>query len=165
MFPASLRPPEIETTVELERVLALSRRPPVNCERRGRLYSPEAQALAEYVTAQYAVHRRGCKCSEMGEACITELNPAQAWTLRELRQNGGVVGLLPVGSGKTFIGILAPLAVAGCRVAILLAKPDQRLHYERAYLRLREHFKVPHLTFYDKNTSKMTNYRVEGGGA
>lgn len=164
LFPAHMRPPEIETTFELDRVLALPRRPPVNCERKGKIYSPEAQALAEYVTEQYALPKRACKCAELGEPCITQLNPAQAWTLRELRQNGGVVGLLPVGSGKTFIGILAALAVPDCKVAILLAKPDQRLHYERAYLRLREHFRVPHLTFYDKMTSKQSNYRVAGGG-
>lgn len=162
LFPANLRRIEVDTISELDRILELPRRQPVNCERRGKLYSPEAQALAEYVTDQYALPKRACKCEELGETCITQLNPAQAWTLRELRQNSGVVGLLPIGSGKTFISILAALAVVDCKTAILLAKPDQRLHYERAYLRLREHFRVPNLTFYDKNTARMTNYRVGG---
>jgi hypothetical protein len=74
--------------------------------------------------------------------CLTELNPVQAWTLRELPKTRGIFGLISVGFGKTLLGLLAPLAVPGARTVVILAKPNQRLHYRNAYLRLREHFSV-----------------------
>lgn len=82
----------------------------------------------------------------LGHPCITSLNPVQAWVLRELPIVGGALGSISIGAGKTIMGILAPLAVR-CRTAVLLAKPDQRLHYRLAYLRLREHFRVPSMVF------------------
>lgn len=97
--------------------------------------------------------------------CITQLNPVQAWTLRELPRSGGIFGLKSVGSGKTYSGILAALAVPGLGPAdavVLLAKPDQRLHYRNHYLRLREHFFVPSIVFnYDKSGMK-GSFFVEG---
>lgn len=82
----------------------------------------------------------------LGHSCITKFNPVQAWALRELREVRGILGSISIGGGKTLIGIMAPLAVP-CRLAVLLAKPDQRLHYRLAYLRLREHFHVPSIVF------------------
>jgi hypothetical protein len=136
--------------MDFERVLALPRRAPLDCERDllTRQYSPEAQALAEYVSEWYALPPRKCVCRDLGHSqCITQLNPAQAWGLREAKKLSGGVGLLGVGSGKTILSILAPLAVPDCKVAVLLAKPDQRIHYWNAYLRLREHFRVPSFVF------------------
>ena len=74
--------------------------------------------------------------------CLTELNPVQAWALRELPKTRGIFGMISVGAGKTVMGLLAAFAVPGARTVVLLAKPDQRLHYRNAYLRLREHFNV-----------------------
>lgn len=81
--------------------------------------------------------------------CLTELNPVQAWILRELPKAQGIFGLVSVGGGKTVAGILAPLAIPHVKSVILFGKPDQRLHYRNAYLRLREHFKVPSMVFDD----------------
>lgn len=138
-----------EYRMDFERVMALPRRAPLNCDRTAGEYSIDAQALAEYVTEQYALPRRGrCKCKEQGyQHCIDKLNPVQAWTLREAKKIGGAIGMIPVGGGKTFTGILMPLAIPDCKVAVLLAKPDQRIHYWKAYLRLREHFRVPSFVF------------------
>jgi len=41
---------------------------------------------------------------ELGNDCIVELAPAQAWFLREAAQEGGVVGFCGVGSGKCLHG-------------------------------------------------------------
>ena len=193
---------------DLQRILALPTRPPVDCEREPgkRRWSPEAQALVELVTEKYSRGRRlSCACQnrtvrleadgrlviyreghpdatpyppilttvrdymrenprdkdvprlEVGEEvklpglgkffCVTELNPVQAWILRELPKAGGIFGMISVGGGKSFAGILAPMAVPDCQTAILLAKPDQRLHYRNAYYQLREHFHVPSMIF------------------
>lgn len=76
--------------------------------------------------------------------CLTRLNVPQAWALFEMSEGG--IGLMTVGSGKTILSILAALAFA-TKTAVLLAKPDQRIHYKRAYEQLRQHFKVPTMVF------------------
>ena len=81
------------------------------------------------------------------EFCIDTLNPVQAWFLDELRAVGGVFGMVSVGGGKTGAFILGPLALPHLRKWVLLAKPDQRIHYKKAYLRFREHFRVPSIIF------------------
>lgn len=192
---------------ELERILALPVRPPVDCSRRpgSRGWSPIAEALVEVVTKRYARPTVSCACDDrrivrygdrvvvtrtplpglpplppaevayqdllrdvhapadkrmvadlrhggtldlpgLGRPCIRSLNPVQAWALREFPRAQGIFGMMSVGSGKTYLSILAPLAV-DCRLAIILIKPDQRIHYRAAYLRLREHFRVPSLIF------------------
>jgi hypothetical protein len=86
--------------------------------------------------------------------CLTELNAVQSWILRELPITQGIHGLVSVGGGKTVAGILAPLAMPPhVKTVVLLAKPDQRIHYRNAYLRLREHFRVPTIMFDDDNGS------------
>lgn len=153
LFPATVISSEeraVEAQLDLDRVLSLPRREPLDCMRRGNEYASEAVALAEYVTEKFSLGSRVCKCRELGYAkCITQLNPVQAWSLRELSRCGGVLGLLPVASGKTITSLLAALALPNVKVAVLLAKPDQRLHYRNAYLRLREHFRVPSIIFDD----------------
>ena len=150
---------------EVARILALPRRAPIDCDRdlKTKLYTPEAEALADLETARYAL-RPGeppthdpnrppgtCRCAEIdgGHPCITRLYPSQAWFLRELRLYRGAVGFLTTAAGKTLLNLLAPLAAPGCRSAVLLAKPDQRLHYRTAYERLREHFRVPKVVWDD----------------
>lgn len=198
---------------ELDRILALPRREPLDCERQVgpdgrpvRRWSPQAQALVELVTAQFTRGPRiACACRDRrvvgapngrllvyqspppglppappvetdveafcrdnahdppavekvrairwGQTvdlpglgypfCVTELNPVQAWVLYEAPRAGGILGMLSVGSGKTFTSLLTPLSMPNLRRWVLLIKPDQRLHYRRAYLRLREHFRVP----------------------
>lgn len=79
--------------------------------------------------------------------CIRVLNPFQAWSLWELPRASGLFGMGSVGTGKTIFFILAPLSMPHLKKWALLAKPDQRLHYQRHYLRLREHFQVPSMVF------------------
>ena len=92
--------------------------------------------------------------------CMTELNPVQAWGLYELPRANGLHGMVSVGAGKTAIGILAPLAIPRCRTVVLLAKSIQRLHYQKQYLRLREHFRISSIVFDQANMRG--SYWVEG---
>lgn len=60
-------PPVVAPTVsELDRILALPQREPLDCEReRGtRRWSPQAQALVEHMTAMYARRRISCGCRD-----------------------------------------------------------------------------------------------------
>jgi hypothetical protein len=93
--------------------------------------------------------------------CLTELNPVQAWTLRELPKTRGIFGLISVGFGKTILGLLAPLSIPGVKTVVILAKPNQRLHYRNAYLRLREHFLVPSFIL-DKTDIEGASFIVAG---
>lgn len=92
--------------------------------------------------------------------CLTELNPVQSWILRELPRAGGIFGMISVGGGKTIAGLLAPLALPSRRTWALLAKPNQRIHYKNAYLRLREHFHVPSVVFDTKDFKD--SYIIDG---
>ena len=162
LFPESVRPTEVvfqEAVPELERIIGLPKREPVNCQRDRltQMYLPEVQALVEYMTAKFARPPRACNCAEQGFPCITTLNPIQAWALREASRADGVLGLCGVGSGKTILGIMTPMAFPDCKLAVILAEPSQRLHYRSFYLRLREHFRVPSMIFDDS-----TGYMVDG---
>lgn len=199
---------------DLDRILLLPQRPPLDCEREPgtKRWKPEAQALVEVVTAQFTRGKRlACACRDrhvksigngrvliyltgrpdqpppipiettieafaadnyydqevikkvgntaLGDTltlpglgyptCADTLNPLQAWTLWEAPRAGGILGMIAVGGGKTWIGMLIPLAVSHLKVWVILIKPDQRRHYRKHYLRLREHFRVPKLVFED----------------
>lgn len=111
-----------------------------------RAESPFDVALARRV----AELRRGqvMELEGLGRSpCITSLNAFQAWSLWELPRAGGLFGMGSVGTGKTIFFLLAPLTMPHLKKWVLLAKPDQRLHYQRHYLRLREHFRVPSMVF------------------
>jgi hypothetical protein len=85
----------------------------------------------------------------LGHPCIEKLNPIQSWTLYEAPQTGGIVGFLGVGSGKSLLSLLVPLALPDCKKAVLIIEPKQREHYRSQYLRLREHFRVSSIVFDD----------------
>lgn len=89
---------------ELQRILALPSRPPINCDRLpgSKLYAPETQALVEVETERYSRKNTACRCQELfpGRPCIHTFQPMQAWMLRELRRMKGGIGLAGVGSGK-----------------------------------------------------------------
>jgi len=127
---------------DLRRILALPRRtpPPVHDPTH-----PDVRALVERVTAR---HRRpdppnGCTCHLHRRPCIRELSPAQAWALDEIAQVGGLLGPIPVGAGKTGLGLLAPMALRDCRVAVLLIPPNLREQLKREYDLWSQHFTVP----------------------
>lgn len=91
--------------------------------------------------------------------CLTELNPVQSWALWELPAARGLFGMISVGGGKTILTVLSPLSVPDAATTrpqplwVALIKPDQRIHYKRAYLRAREHFRVPSIVFDDGSGS------------
>lgn len=153
-------PDETEPPRELKRVLELPQRTPVDCNKKlefssGKLLYPVAtQALVEVMTERFALPPGPCQCKENGHPCIKELNAEQAWVLYELAKYEGILGFLPIGTGKTIASILAPLAVPNVKNVVILAKSDQRLHYRRAWTSLREHFRVPTLVM-DDNSGHM----------
>lgn len=87
---------------------------------------------------------------EDGHACIDVLNAVQAWSLYEIPKEAGGLGFCGVGSGKSIIFILLPIALGSeCDLAVLLIEPNQRKHYVSQYRRVREHFRVPSIIFED----------------
>lgn len=135
--------PPVTNSPDLERILALPRRPP--------LRDPVRQAaLVRLMTDRLRRHRSDpCACASMGRTCITELNATQGWTLYEAGILGGVLGIIGVGHGKTLLDILAPMVVPGCKVAVVLAPPGLRSQFWNDYLAVREHFRVPSLIMDD----------------
>lgn len=138
--------PPVPGSADLTRVLALPRREPLD------LHSPRAEALIDMMTNRWTRGERECDCAKIDpkigagkRRCIKRLNAVQAWALYELGIVGGLLAHLPVGSGKTLISLLAPLAVAplGIRHSLLLVPPNLLEQLERDYRLLREHFKVP----------------------
>jgi len=211
--PSVIKPGVVVNTIpDLQRILALPRRPPFVCERNPvtKQYPAATQALIEIETQKFSRGPRiSCGCrprilklgrdgaltifrrlpekrlpeppirttqaafaadnntladtdvrnqvlamrpgdelhlpavdGEHGHDCIVELSPAQAWFLREAAQEGGAVGFLGVGSGKSIALLLMPLLFTDARLAVLLIEPKQRHHYRSEYIKLREHFRV-----------------------
>ena len=87
---------------------------------------------------------------EYGHFCFDTLNAVQAWALYEIPKEAGGIGLCGVGSGKSGLFILMPIALGSeCELAVLFIEPNQRNHYVSQYLRVREHFKVGSIIFED----------------
>jgi hypothetical protein len=125
---------------DLDRVLAIPRRPPVD------LNGPTGEALVELMTARLRRPERPCKCkSEHGRQCILRLKASQAWALYEAPLAGGLAGLIAVGAGKTGLDIMMPMVMPGCRLAVLLVPPGLVPQLEAEYLLWREHWRVPSL--------------------
>ncbi len=136
--------PPVQDSPDLQRILALPRRPPPD---------PEAfESLVAYATAKYTRHNPACKCAAIVAArkapprpCIKTPRPAQAWALYEMERAGGLIGHISVGSGKSLLDILAPLAVPNCRVAVVLVPPQLVEQLVLDYQLVREHFHVPNM--------------------
>lgn len=105
--PVTARGGPVPMTRDLARVLELPRRPQPTDAQLG--------ALAEKWTA--ALRR---------PSSSARLWPVQAWALEEISRCGGLLGGIPVGGGKTLLGLLAPLVVPGCRRALLLIPASVR---------------------------------------
>jgi hypothetical protein len=140
----------VRNSADLERILALPRRP-----------IPDEDALERMrleMTARLTNGRAkadGCRCHELnparfdgtpGSACITELWKIQAWDLYEAETVQGVLGAISVGSGKTGIDILTAMVVPGCREAVLLIPPNLHEQFLRDYKLWAQHFKVPNIS-------------------
>lgn len=133
--------PAVKETDDLERILSLTRRPPRNLD---------ANVDTSATTARYRRENPNCKCAEYGRPCIKAFKPAQAWALEEIEQVGGLLGPIGVGHGKTGLDIMAPIAMPGCKVAVLLIPPNLRQQFLRDYLAWSEHFMTPTLVLDDK---------------
>lgn len=211
----------VEVVDDLDRILALDRRQPLNCQLDPltRRYDPKVEALVRVMTARYGRGQRvSCACrprvvralpgdrlliarvmpeglppvpptvvdagdfaadhqtsadeiadaqrvgrlrpgqevrlpaadGEDGHFCIDTLNAIQAWSLYEIPKEGGALGFVGVGGGKSGLFILLPIAFGDeCELAVLFIEPNQRQHYVSQYRRVREHFRVPWIVFED----------------
>jgi hypothetical protein len=139
----------VGVTPDLRRIAALPVRPPPD------LTGVEGAALVAWAKARWGLKRApgSCVCTlpapkGLGRpACIDTPFPIQAWTLFEIALAGGLVGPITVGGGKTFVDILAALAMPDCKIAVLLVPPGLRPQLKREYYALEQHFKVPSFVF------------------
>lgn len=99
----------------------------------------DPNAYVEPVTAAFR------RAVEVDTSLPHKLNPTQAWALYELSRTHGIVGAIGVGHGKAGLGLLAPLVVPGCRVALLLVPAALRDAVTAEYLRWKRNFRVPNL--------------------
>ena len=132
----------VDDSDELQRILELPRRPPID------LKSLTARAIVIRETAKYARDRTGmgpCRCQAIDQStsCITELLPVQAVTLREISMAQGLMGSIVVGAGKSFINLLAILALDNCPLGLLLVPANLMRQICVQYEMLAEHFRVP----------------------
>ncbi len=136
----------VGTSADLERILALPRRAPVDLSPG----SARAEALVELMTTRLRRPDRppgsACGCRALGrEYCLERLLPVQAWVLWEAPIAGGVLASVTVGGGKTLVDILIAMVMPDCKVAALLIPPGLVEQFEADYLAAREHFRVPSL--------------------
>lgn len=128
-------------SADLDRILALPRRPQLD------LTSATAEAMVELEMAKYArTDNIGqCRCKEIDprKGCITRLLPAQAWILREISMNQGLLAHASVGLGKTLLNILAPLALDNVKSVLLLIPASLVDQIQHDYQLIAQHFIVP----------------------
>lgn len=126
---------------ELTRILNLPRRPAVEAG------TAAAEALIEWEMRKYSLGPRACRCREIDpkRPCIQRLLWLQAWMLNEIRVANGLIANVFVGAGKTLSGILAPLALIDCKLALLLIPPSLVDQIIVDYQLIAEHFRVPGL--------------------
>lgn len=143
------RPP-VERSDDFRRVVALPRRAPLD------LTSPEAKVFATEVTARFSNGATTCTCrADLQRPCIKHLNPVQAWALDEIANVGGILAPIATGAGKTTINILAPMAVPGCKLAVLLVPPNLQEQLGREYDAVSRHFRVPNLNLFGSIRGKL----------
>lgn len=133
----------VEDCEELQRVLALPRRPPIDME------SMEADLIVVRETARYARVRKPedgpCQCKKLApkDECITTLLNVQAVTLREIRMAQGLWASIVTGGGKSMIDLLAMLALSDCKMGLLLVPANLMKQICRQWEILSQHFRVP----------------------
>jgi hypothetical protein len=128
-----------ENTADLERIIAVPRRP--------RPTDEQYQALVELVGGRLRLPpQTKCVCKEkFRRQCITHLNPIQAWALYEAGIANGLLGIIVVGGGKTALGFLTPMVVPDCKSAVLLVPPKLVDQLKNEYQLWAQHWKVPSL--------------------
>lgn len=149
------RPP-VGNSPDLERILALVRRPPVDLEKD----LATSRALIDLMGERLGRKNDNCKCAAMGRPCIRELKAVQAWALYEAPQADGLIAPVAVGAGKTFLDILTALVFSDCKVAVLLVPPNLQSQLRRDYEAVAQHFHVPSLVMgYFKMPPTMTGWQ------
>lgn len=166
----------VQPSDELERVLALPRRPivtegsptalaliDIGMQRYGRApRDPDAELVARdaELEGKHDVARRlrGCHCAQIREhatpltasdPCLTRLNWIQAWAMHEINVANGLIASIAVGGGKTSLDLLAPLALRNCPTCLLLIPPSLVEQIKLDYLCLAEHFHVPRIAVHE----------------
>jgi hypothetical protein len=144
----------VGSSADLERIISLPKREPLD------INSTRAEALVELMTARFSRGKRACACATIDpqiasgkRTCLTRLNAVQAWTLYEIGMVGGLIGSIPVGSGKTCLDLLAPMALEalGVRLSLLLVPPSLLDQLVLDYRLLAEHFRVPTIRVHGVN--------------
>jgi hypothetical protein len=147
--------PPVASSPDLARILELPRRAKLSPG------SKESEALIDFVTERYRRPVQGaCQCKELGRECITRLNLTQAWGLAEIELRQGLLGPIVVGGGKTFLGILAPLAMPNCESALLLVPSSVLDQLVFDYRLISQHFRVPSLIVHGRDVRVPTNERA-----
>ncbi len=141
--------PAIGSSPDLARILKLPRRPPPTPG------STKDRALTEMMTRRFARPAAACRCREFGRECITRLRSVQAWALYEMGLANGLVAPIGVGHGKTVLDILAPLALRGCKTAVLLVPPNLVTQLMGEYDLISQHFEVPSLVVHGRTFTSL----------
>lgn len=90
----------VGNSTDLERVLALPRRPRLDLD------SPTAEAIIELEMDKHGRDNPNCDCKKLDprRSCIKRLLPVQAWMLREISMCQGLIASVTVGAGKCVVG-------------------------------------------------------------
>ena len=158
--PSFVGKPPVPSSDDLQRIVALARRPPPNVDDHGAAYI--GWAMHHFATPRAAT----CACKLVlqrhglrDRRCITDLRFVQAWALHEIAKHGGLLGIIGVGYGKTILDLLAPLAFPsrppGFR-ALLLCPAQDTTQIIWTYELLAQHFRVPTLVVHGS-----PDYRAE----
>lgn len=137
----------IADSADLQRIESIPRRVAAAAE----LSTPEAVTWLEQVRAYMTtqLHRprtEPCACARYGTRCVTELLGVQGMYLYEAQQYGGVAGPIGVGHGKEGIGVLLPMVVRHCKVAVLLMPANLKAEFlQITYPLWWQHFSLPTL--------------------
>lgn len=131
--------PAVGDSQDLRRVVGLPRRPSM-------LGTPELAAITADLMARLGKGPVQCDClRQFKRPCAKSLLPVQAWALHEISTVGGLAGPIGVGHGKTLLGLLAPLVIPDCKVAVLLLPPNLREQLKVDWEFYGKHFHLPNL--------------------
>ena len=104
-----------------------------------------------------------CKCATFGRMCCNQIRPIQAQALEEISTQGGLLGPIGVGHGKSLVDLLAAFALPGVKKAVLLLPPQlkvQMLEFDIPYYG--EHWIMPNLASSEWHHPSRPNLYVVG---
>lgn len=109
--------------------------------------------MIDLMTKRFAKRNTRCACATKRRKCITRLRRVQAWALYEMGLQGGVLGSITVGDGKTLLGLLSPLAlkIPPKNIVVLLCPPQNVGELIDEYELAGEHFQLTSLTVHGRH--------------